>query len=191
MRSSALTLSLLIVATYGSAAGFQAAPSERQAVAAEASPDPWKPVRFLLGEWRGTASGQPGTGTVSRRYELVLGNRFVHERNTSTYLPRQPGKAGEVHEHWSFMSYDRAQKVIRLRQFHQEGFVNSYVLSHRASSATKLVFESEQFENLDNAWRARETYEVVSGDEFVEIFELAPPGKPFEVYSRNHFRRVE
>ena len=29
--------------------------------------DPWAPIRFLAGEWAGTASGEPGTGTVSRR----------------------------------------------------------------------------------------------------------------------------
>jgi hypothetical protein len=30
---------------------------------------------------------------------------------------------------------------------------------------------------------------VISPDEFVETFELAAPGKQFQVYSRNHFRR--
>jgi hypothetical protein len=76
-----------------------------------------------------------------------------------------------------------------LRQFHQEGFVNLYALNPAASSATRLVFESVAFENLGSDWRARETYEVVSPDEFIEIFELAEPGKEFRVYSRNHFRR--
>ena len=33
-----------------------------------------------------------------------------------------------MHEHWSFFSYDRARKALVLRQFHQEGFVNQYVL---------------------------------------------------------------
>lgn len=30
----------------------------------------------------------------------------------------------------------------------------------------------------------------MSNDEFVEIFELAAPGKPYEVYSRNQFQRI-
>jgi hypothetical protein len=33
------------------------------------------------------------------------------------------------------------------------------------------------------------SYEIVSPDEFTEIFELAEPGKEFQVYSRNHFKR--
>jgi len=53
-----------------------------------------------------------------------------------------------------------------------------------------LVFESETFENFSNAWKARESYEFLSDDEFIETFELAPPDKSFQVYSRNHFKRV-
>ena len=52
------------------------------------------------------------------------------------------------------------------------------------------MFESEGFENLSNKWRARETYEILGPDEFVEIFELAMADKPFEVYSTNRFKRV-
>lgn len=154
-------------------------------------PDPWEPVRFLLGDWRGTATGEPGEGAVTRSYELVLENRFIHERNKSSYAAREAGKDGEVHEHWSFISYDRAEKVIRMRQFHQESFVISYALNREASTPTKLVFESERFENFDNAWRARETYERVSEREFVETFELKPPDKPFEIYSRTRLVRAD
>jgi hypothetical protein len=39
-------------------------------------------------------------------------------------------------------------------------------------------------------WRARETYAVFSADEFEEIFELAEPGKDFELYSRMRLKRV-
>jgi hypothetical protein len=37
---------------------------------------------------------------------------------------------------------------------------------------------------------ARETYEVVSPDEFVETFELASGGGPYEIYSKARFKRV-
>ena len=154
-----------------------------------ATPDPWAPVRFLVGEWNGSAEGEPGSGVVTRRYDFVLSERYIEERNVSSYAPREADKPGEVHEHRSFLSYDRTRAVLILRQFHEEGFVNLYALSAVASTPTKLVFESVGFENFDNAWKARETYEIVSADEFTETFELAPPGKPFEVYSRNRFRR--
>ena len=53
------------------------------------------------------------------------------------------------------------------------------------------MFESEWFENFNNRWKARETYEVAGPDEFTETFELAAPDKPYETYSVNRFTRVK
>jgi hypothetical protein len=155
----------------------------------EKKSDPWEPVRFLIGSWRGTVSGQAGSGTVERSYEFILNDQFIQEHNTSTYPPQEKNKAGEVHHHISIISHDHKRDTLVMRQFHQEGFVNLYSLNRRVSKAKVLVFEIEHFENFDNSWKAKETYEIISSDEFIETFELAPPGKGSEVYSRNHFKR--
>lgn len=155
----------------------------------DSKPDTWAPIRFLAGDWRGVASGEPGEGTADRHYEFVLKNRFLHERNTSTFPPQERNKSGEVHEHWSFFSFDKKRKTIMFRQFHQESFVVTYALNSASSTPTKIVFESEQLENVPSSWKARETYEVISDNEFTEIFELSQDGKPFAVYSRNRFKR--
>jgi hypothetical protein len=157
--------------------------------AQDKKPDPWQPVDFLIGNWEGIASGESGTGTVVRSYEFVLNDKFIQENNTSTYPPQERNESGEVHHHLGYISYDGVHEALKLRQFHEEGFVNLYKLNSGLSSATKLVFESESFENFDNSWKARETYDIISDNEFIEIFELAAPGKDFEVYSRNHFKR--
>jgi len=34
--------------------------------------DVWAPLRFMLGTWDTTSSGQPGIGTGTREYRLVL-----------------------------------------------------------------------------------------------------------------------
>ena len=153
-------------------------------------PDPWAAIRFLEGDWVGAAEGAPGVGTVHRSYEFILGYRFLSERNVSAYAPRQPQTGVELHEHWSILSYDKRRKLLVLRQFHQEGFVNQYVLDPEKSSGTRLVFVSESFENLDPRWKARETYDLAPPNSFTETFELAEPGKDFTVYSKNAFRRA-
>jgi hypothetical protein len=150
--------------------------------------DPWEPIRFLQGAWQGVAEGEPGKGTVERSYTFVLKDRFIQERNISTYPP-QPAKSGEVHEHWSFFSHDRKRDVLVLRQFHQEGFVLQFVMTKSESTANRLVFDSKSLENV-GTWRARETYDLISNDEFIETFELGAPGKPLHVYSKTHFKRV-
>jgi len=151
--------------------------------------DPWKPLERFIGNWQGTVSGQAGEGTVVRTYAKTLGGRFIHETNTSTYPPQEKNKKGEVHEHSGMFSYDKQRKALMLRQFHIEGFVNTYKQVSDAGAA-KLVFESEGFENFNNSWKARETYEFDGDDRFVETFELAPPGKDFQVYSRTEVKRT-
>jgi hypothetical protein len=155
-----------------------------------ADADPWAPIRVFAGKWEGTSTGQAGEGTVTREYEWVMKQRYLHEKNISTYPIQEKNKKGEVHEHWSFFSYDKNRETLVLRQFHVESFVNQYVFNKEASTPAKLVFDSEGFENFSNKWRARDTYDLIGPDEFTETFELAPPYQPFQVYSKNNLIRV-
>ena len=162
-------------------------------VAAEAqssSPsDPLAPVAQLLGRWTGTSEGQPGKGEVERQYERVLGSRFIQVRNRSTYPPQEKNSKGETHEDIGFLSFDSGRKRLVFRQFHVEGFVNQYLLE-TGSTSDRLVWVSEAIENIPAGFRARETYTFSGTDQLEEIFELAEPGKDFELYSRSRLTRV-
>ena len=160
------------------------------ALAAQSDPDPLAIISPLVGRWKGTSEGQPGSGSVERSYERALAGRFIRVKNRSTYPAQPRNPKGEVHEDEGFFSVDRARKRIVFRQFHTEGFVNTY-LSESDSSATRIVLTSEAIENIPSGWKARETYLVHGPDTFEEIFELAEPGKAFEVYSRARFERVK
>lgn len=153
-------------------------------------PDPWQPVRFLLGRWEGAVQGESGNGTVARSYEFTLANRFIEEHDVSTYPAQAKNRKGEVHEHRAFISFDRLRRKLVLRQFDHEGSVSTYLLNPAESTATLLVFDSESVENRDAGYRSRETYEVYSSDEFVETVEVAEPGKPLDLHSRTRFTRV-
>ena len=149
--------------------------------------DPWINMRFFIGSWEGTSTGEPGNGTVSRSYEFVLGNKFLHVRNKSTYPPQPQNTKGEVHDDWGMVSYDSARRKLVFRQFHGEGFVNQYVVQSQGSQ--EIIFVSEAIENTPRGYRARETYRILNPDEFVERFEVAEPGRDFEIYSETKFRR--
>ncbi len=153
------------------------------------SQDALAPVAALVGRWVGTTEGQPGKGTVEREYERVLGSRFIQVHNRSTYPPQEKNPKGEVHEDIGLFSFDSGRKRIVLRQFHTEGFVNQYVLNPDSTS-DRLVLMTEAIENIPAGWRARETYVLSGRDQLEEIFELAEPGKDFELYSRNRLTRA-
>jgi hypothetical protein len=150
--------------------------------------DPVAPLRFFVGAWRGEQNGEPGHGVSERRYAFVLDGRFLQVNNTSTYPPQEKNKRGEVHHDMGMIGYDKARKKFVFRQFHIEGFVNTY-LQEETGDTTRIVFVSEAIENIAPGWRARETYLILNEDEFVERFELAEPGKDFALYSEAHLRR--
>jgi hypothetical protein len=150
--------------------------------------DAWAPIRPLVGIWEGTGKGQPGVPRFNGEYRFVLNDKFLHVQNKSTYDPQPKNPKGEVHEDWGMISFDKGRKKFVLRQFHVEGFVNQFVMNSSDEGKT-IVFTSESIENIPTGFRARETYKIVGPDEFIEIFEIAEPGKDFEVYSESNFRR--
>jgi len=154
-----------------------------------AKPDPWKPMRAFVGSWTGDAKGESGDGKSEREYKFVLNNRFVQVANRTTYPPQSKNPKGEQHEDMGLFSYDRSTKKFVLRQFHTEGFVNHYVQESFSADQRTLTFVSTAIENIPPGWRARETYKFTGEDEFTETFELAEPGKDFNLYSESKYRR--
>jgi hypothetical protein len=151
--------------------------------------DSLAPVARLVGKWTGTSEGQPGKGTVERDYERVFGTRFIQVRNRSIYLPQEKNPKGETHEDVGFLSFDSSRKQIVFRQFHSEGFVNQYVMESN-STPDRLVFTTEAIENIPPGFRARETYILTGLDQLEEVFEIAEPGKEYELYSRSRLARA-
>jgi hypothetical protein len=173
---------ILVVAICASASALAQKPT--------ANTDPFARLRFFAGKWRGDQSGEPGNGVSEREYEFVLGGRFLQVRNKSTYPPQEKNKSGEVHHDMGMIGYDKARGRLVFRQFHTEGFVNTYV-EQEGSDAKLFSFLTESIENLSSGWRARETYIVLNPDEFIERFEVAEPGKEFSLYSEAHLKRVQ
>lgn len=181
LASRTLLLFVLLLGSL-SAASVQETPARK--------PDPWEPVRFLLGKWEGDVQGEPGVGKAVREYAFVLNHRFIEVRNQSTYPPQEKNPKGEVHEDRGMISHDRAAKKLVLCQFHVEGFVNHYILDSISPDSRTVVFVTAAIENIAPGWRGRETYTITGDDTFTELFEMAAPGKEFEKYSETHFRRT-
>lgn len=175
---------LVLVAVMVSAAAAQDAPPP-------APPDPFAPVRFMVGTWKGESSGQSGNGTSERTYAFELGELFLVSHNTAVFPPQPKNEKGETHRDAGFISYDRMRKLLVFRQFHSEGFVNQYLLDLAAGRADAVVFVTEAIENIAPGWRARESYRKTGPDTMIETFELAGPRQPFEVYSVCKLRRVK
>lgn len=177
---------LLVLPLVMAATGNPTHVATAQAVAPK---KPLAALDFLIGRWEGSSEGQPGNAQVRREYSRVLGDRFIRVQNQSTYKPQEKNPKGEVHEDVGMFSFDAGRQRLVLRQFHTEGFVHQYV--HDPAQTGKLVFTTEAIENIPAGWRARETYLAQGANEFEEIFELAGPGKDFELYSHARLKRAQ
>lgn len=132
----------------------------------------------------------PGEGTGDRTCKLVLGDNFLLCENTSTYPPQEKNPKGEVHQDWTFFSYDAGRARFVARQFNIERFVNQLVMDLEASGENRWVFVSESSENTPEGTRVRLTYAFQGQDRFEETFEVGWPGKELEVYARNRWTRA-
>jgi hypothetical protein len=149
----------------------------------------WLPLSYFVGNWKGTGEAGGMKGAYERSYQSVFNGRFIEARNKSVFSPTEKNPRGEVHEDLGYFSYDKNRKLFILRQFHVEGFVNQYRLDTISSNGKTIVFATESIENIPLGWKAKETYQLISTNEFIETFELAEPGKAFEVYSKVRLMR--
>lgn len=146
-------------------------------------------LQYFMGAWEGEGHGQPGVSRVEESFEPVLRGTFVTNRHHAVFPVQEQNPKGEVHEDYGVFSYDKVRKVIVFRQFHVEGFVNQYVLTKTSEDGRELVFETEAIENIPPGFRARTTFVIENENEYRSVFELAPPGADYSVYSENRLRR--
>ena len=151
----------------------------------------WLPFKIFIGRWTGDSNGESGKGKYERSYETIFNKKYVEIKNKSIYPPSSNHPNGEAHEDRGFISYDKGRKTFVLRQFHIEDFVNQYRIESISPDGKTIVFVSESIENIPAGYRAKETYRVISENEFIETFELAEPGKGFELYSTATLRRAK
>lgn len=151
----------------------------------------WLPFKHFIGTWIGTGEGVDGKGTYERSYQFVLGKKYIELKNKTVYPPTKENPKGYVHEDFGYISYDKMRKTFVFRQFHGEGFVNQYIIESISPDGKTIVFITESIENIPKGWRGRETYTVNEGKELTEVFDLAEPGKEFELYTKAAFKKLK
>lgn len=149
----------------------------------------WQPLEYFAGDWAGHETGKAGIGKGERTYQFIMNGTYLHGKNISRFEPQEKNPEGEVHEDWTFFSYDKMNKKFILRQINIEGFINTFELDSISNEGKTFVFTSTQSENAPPGLRARLTYMIENDNEFIETFELAFPDKEFSEWLRNYWMR--
>ena len=148
--------------------------------------DPWTSYRFLIGEWVGEGSGQPGQGKGAFSLAPELQGKILLRKNHAEY-PASGDRPAAAHDDLMIVYQENKEK--KAIYFDSEGHVIHYTPSFSQDGQT-LTFLSE---TIAAAPRFRLSYKK-SGDQRVQIkFEMAPPGKPdsFKTYLEGGARKKD
>lgn len=141
----------------------------------EASDAPKNDLAFLLGEWAGTGSGQPGQGAGSFSFSPELQGKVLVRRAHSEY-PAAQGRPAVIHDDLLIVYAAEAEAIY----FDNEGHVIHYKVTTdpQARTATFLSVDPPP----SPAFRL--TYKQRSADELQVTFEISPSGKTadFKLY---------
>ena len=103
--------------------------------------DPWDSCRFLLGQWTGEGSGQPGQGKGEFSFAPELEGKVLVRRNINE-IATGPGRPPTVHEDLMVVYPAEKGQPSRAIYFDNEGHVISYKV-HPSEDRQSLTFLSD------------------------------------------------
>jgi hypothetical protein len=146
----------------------------------------WEPFRFLIGDWVGEGSGQPGKGSGEFSFSLDLQDKILMRKNRSAY-PAAAGRPAFVHDDLMVTYRTEGDGPAKAIYFDNEGHVIHYTATV-STDRQAIRFLSEA---STSAPRFRLTYAKEDEGKVRITFEIAPPGKPdaFKTYLEGTARR--
>jgi hypothetical protein len=134
-------------------------------------PVDWDAYRFLLGEWVGEGTGDPGQGNGGFSFSLDLQNTVLVRKNYANY-PATKDRPAFSHDDLMIVYQDKG--ITRADYFDNEQHVIHYTVSISHDS-TSYIFVSDP---VASEPRFRLTNKKQGTDSIRITFEIAPPGKP-------------
>ncbi len=152
----------------------------------------WQNFHKLIGKWSGIGAGfSSGKSQIKTEIKYVMNEKYLQITNRSEFEPTAKNPEGDIHEDWGMLSYDKNRKKYVFRQFHNEGFVNKYILNDSLSTDSLFIFESDMIENFVPGGKTIFKIKVINIDEIETIFEISFNGKDFDCYGKNLMIRRE
>ncbi len=148
-----------------------------------AKPADWSSFHFLVGEWVGDGSGQPGQGAGRFTFFYDVQNRLLIRKSFADY---PAGENTPAFSHDDLMILYQEDTAMKAMYFDNEGHVIHYnVAVEKADSS--WIFLSEPSSSSPGF---RLTYKQTGSASVKLTFEIAMPGKPFSPYLTASAHRI-
>lgn len=146
----------------------------------------WQAWKYLLGQWQGENTGDPGQGTGTFTFSFDL-DESILVRNSHTVYPATPERDAFAHDDLLiiYTEYNGEKRGI---YFDNEEHVIHYAVKVGDGGNT-ITLESEPVPSMP---QFRFTYIKTGPDTVNGRFEMAPPGKPgeFFIYLEGPAKRI-
>ncbi|MGD1044395.1 MAG: hypothetical protein ABR936_03580 [Bacteroidota bacterium] len=159
-----------------------------QATAQQSLPKPdWSAFQFLMGEWTGEGSGNPGQGNGIFTFSLDLQDRILIRRNQSDY-PETKTHAAFSHNDLMVI-YQAIGQPVRAIYFDNEDHAIQYNINI-SENGKSITFIND---SLPARPRFQLTYTSLAEDSLLITFEIAPLDKPnnFSKYLEGRAHRTK
>jgi len=133
----------------------------------------WGPFKFLIGDWVGQGTGQPGEASGGFSFSFELQGRILVRRNYAEY-PAAKDHPAFRHDDLMVLYADSPGPAIRAVYFDNEGHTIYYHVALNDDQKT-LTFQSDPVAGQP---RFQFVYHKVDEQRMTFEFNIAPPNKP-------------
>lgn len=137
----------------------------------------WHNFEWLIGEWKGEGSGQPGTGGGAFTFSYDLDKNIIVRRSHSEYDSGDK-KSKVIHDDLMIIYPGSEEKSFKAIYFDNEKHVIEYSVSFNASDNSVILTSNRNA----NAPVFRLTYTPTGNGKVDTRFEMSPDGVNFNIY---------
>ncbi len=144
----------------------------------------WDKWNWLIGDWKGEGSGQPGQGGGTFLFSFDLNNKVLIRKSHSEY-PSAEGKSPVVHEDLMIIYLDFTGNPNKAIYFDNEGHTINYTITF---SDKAIVLTSDK---VPENPVFRLVYSLLDTDTVNTRFEISQDGDKFSTYIEGKSKRVK
>ena len=144
----------------------------------------WDKWNWLLGEWQGAGSGQPGQGGGTFTFAFELDKKII-VRKSSTEFPATENRPQFVYQDLMIVYLDYTSNPTKAICFNNEGYTINYLITYAEKS---IILTSEK---NPNAPIFRLTYTLLDDKTVNTKFEMSQDGENFMTHIEGKSKKVK
>jgi len=144
----------------------------------------WAKWSWLMGEWKGEGSGQPGQGSGTFSFKADLNEKVLIRKAHSEY-PAKDNKPAIVHDDLMIVYLDFSGNPSKAVYFDNEGHTINYAISYADKN---IVLLSDKIPNVPTF---RLTYTLLDNNTINIKFEMSQDGEKFMTYVEGKAKKTK